>query len=60
VAEIRLSGRKSDLREVFDSAYWMAKLYLSDIGNIPNELNLSLQVRLCNIFFVNGKIKSIK
>jgi hypothetical protein len=53
-------GKEANLGDVFDSSYWLAKLaYLSDI-NILNELNLSLQGQLCNIFVMNDKIKAFK
>jgi hypothetical protein len=41
-----LKERKSNLGEVFECAYWMAKFaYLSDIFTILNEFNLSLRGR---------------
>jgi hypothetical protein len=48
--------KKSNLGQVFDSVYWMAKLaYLTDIFSMLNEFKLSMLGRWYNIFVMNDK-----
>jgi hypothetical protein len=58
--EIFLWERKSNLAEVFDVTIGWQNLLISVTFSTLNELNLSLQGQLWNVFVMHGKIKAFK
>uniref|UniRef100_A0A3P9LLJ5 HAT C-terminal dimerisation domain-containing protein n=1 Tax=Oryzias latipes TaxID=8090 RepID=A0A3P9LLJ5_ORYLA len=56
-----LTDRKSPLAHHYTNATFIAKLaYLSDIFSLLNQLNISLQGRNSNIFFVADKVQAFQ
>jgi len=60
-AETLLKQKHSDLAEFFGDINWVSKLaYLSDIFLQINELNLSLQGNMSNVFILLNKVDAFK
>uniref|UniRef100_A0A8C7ZJR2 Uncharacterized protein n=1 Tax=Oryzias sinensis TaxID=183150 RepID=A0A8C7ZJR2_9TELE len=56
-----LTDKKSPLAHHYTNATFIAKLaYLSDISSLLNQLNISLQGRNSNIFFVADKVQAFQ
>jgi len=57
--EIFLNDQKSHQTENFRCNTWLAKIgYLADIFSLLNELNLSMQGNMINLFICNNKIEA--
>uniref|UniRef100_A0A3B3RDU7 HAT C-terminal dimerisation domain-containing protein n=1 Tax=Paramormyrops kingsleyae TaxID=1676925 RepID=A0A3B3RDU7_9TELE len=59
--EVFLTNKQSSLASHLQDQSWIIKVaYLSDILNHFNTMNLSIQVRTCDIFQANDKIMAFK